>query len=420
MKIASIFSRFGRGSKFTWVFFFASIVICLLLKSLLFDKLLVFFIFLYCLKLGSKEGFLLNPFNLFSLTPLSLLLYFSVGSFYMLELTHDTYLLAIINMLAFLFSASRSVKIRKIEYRLDSSSISDLVLHSFILYMLSLSANFIPFLSSVLWIFWIPAIVFALKSKSILMYILATLAIGSTMFGETSKLAVLFSILTLLITLEKYFFTTSRQKFKLIISVFIGIAFMVYAFSFANKEAGRNDADESVDYYSGQGVDWSSSSTLFMPYMYFTTPWSNLQYVSESQSEKTYGLWAVKPILGYLQLEDAFKKDYELVAYSSFNTFTFIACGLKDFGFWGSIFSSLFIGYFVKKIYTRYKYSSSPFDVAIYVCSALAVSEMFFSNHFFMQGYPFTSVIIVWIYRFFLKLFKSKIEDLEFVLKTKN
>jgi oligosaccharide repeat unit polymerase len=410
LRITSIFGSFGRGSKFTWVLFFASIVIGSILESVLFDKLLVFFIFLYCLKLGSKESFLLNPFNLFSFTALSLLLYFNVGSLYMLELTHETYLLALINMLAFLFAVSRSVNIRKIEYRIDSSSFSDLVVHSFILYMLSLSANFIPFLSSVLWIFWIPAIVFALKSRKFIMYILVALAIASILFGETSKLSVLFIIFTVLITLEKYFFTTYRQKFKLIISLFIGIFFMVYSFSFANKEAGRNDADENVGYYSGQGVDWSSTATLFMPYMYFTTPWSNLQYVSETQGEKTWGLWAVKPILGYLQLEDAFKKEYELVAYSSFNTFTFIACGYKDFGFWGSIFSSLFIGYFVKKIYSRYKHSQSPFDVAIYVCSALALAEMFFSNHFFMQGYPFTVIIIVWIYKFFVNLLKSKSE----------
>ena len=130
-----------------------------------------------------------------------------------------------------------------------------------------------------------------------------------------------------------------------------------------------------------------------------TTPWSNLQYVTETQPKSTNGLWTIKPLLGYAQLDDTFENNYKLEPYSSFNTFTYIVCGYKDFGFWGSVVMSLFLGFFVKKVYSRYKVSQSPFDVAIYVCAGLAVVEMFFSNHFFMQSYPFTIVIIMELYK---------------------
>ena len=174
---------------------------------------------------------------------------------------------------------------------------------------------------------------------------------------------------------------------------------MIYAFSFANKGQATSDADAIINYYSEQGVVWSLSSNLFLPYMYLTTEWANLQYVTETQTEKTNGLWTFKPLLGYAQLDDTFENDYKLKAYSSFNTYTYIVCCYKDFGFWGSVGLSLFLGMFVKKIYTRYEFSQCPFDLGIYVCTALAVVEMFFSNHFFMQSYPFSIVILMGIYR---------------------
>tara|TARA_B100001175_G_scaffold308289_1_gene308545 strand:+ start:338 stop:1408 length:1071 start_codon:yes stop_codon:yes gene_type:complete len=350
----------------------------------------------------------MNPYYFFSITPLSLMLYFNLGSFYMQDLSHETYLLAIINMSGFVFALSLTSSYKKVRSSLGTNSSRDLIVHSVILYLLSLSAKFIPFLSSVLWVFSIPAIACAVKSKKKIMLIFVALIIGSSMFGETSKMSVLLNVLTALITYEKYYNVNVNSKIKIFFYVIFGIFFMIYSFSFAIKDNEYMDVDEGVEYYSKNGVDWSLNATLFMPYMYLTTPWSNLQYVTETQTEKTNGLWTFKPLLGYVQLDDSFEKDYELEAYSSFNTFTYIVCAYKDFGFWGSVVMSFFLGFFVKKIYSRYKVSESPFDVAIYVCTSLAVVEMFFSNHFFMQSYPFTIVIVMGIYRIFISLINQK------------
>lgn len=390
-----------RGSKIALWLLPIAIIIALIFKSILFDKFSVLLIFGSCVLLGRKETSFMNPFYFFSITPLSLLLYFSVGSFYMPDLSHETYLLAIINMSGFVFVLSATSGYKKVTSSLGTNSSRDLVVHSVILYLLSLSGNFIPFLSSVFWVFSIPAIACAVKSKNKIMLIFVALIIGSSMLGETSKMSVLLNLLTLLITYEKYYITNAKQKRKIFIYTIAGIFFMIYSFSFAVKDNDDMNAVEGVKYYSQNGVDWSLNATLFMPYMYLTTAWSNLQYVTETQSENTNGLWTFKPLLGYVQLDDNFKKDYKLKAYSSFNTFTYIVCGYKDFGFWGSVVMSLFLGFFVKKIYSRYKVSQCPFDAGIYVCTALAVVEMFFSNHFFMQSYPFTIVIVMGIYRFF-------------------
>ena len=188
---------------------------------------------------------------------------------------------------------------------------------------------------------------------------------------------------------------------------------MVLSFTFANKDRGTRSAQDTVDYYTKYSdIEWNSPNALFMPYMYLTTPWANLQYLMESQDERTYGLWLFKPLLGYLQLDENYKPEYRMRAYSTFNTFTFISTNFKDFGYWLSILSSLLLGFFVKKVYSRYRKSRSPLDVACYVYVGLAVLEMFFSNEFFTQSFPFTIVIIMGLYKlFFFNKSKPQLES---------
>ena len=390
-------------SKITLLIFLISVIIILTFNSILLDKLLLLLVFVSCLLLGKKESSFINPFYLFSLTPLTLLIYFNVGSFYMVDLKHETYTLAILNMIAFIFALSFNNDYKKVLPYVGTNLSNDLILHSIILYILSLSANFIPFLSSVLWVFVVPAIICAMKSKNKIMIIsMASLIVFSLIYGTSSKTGVLLYILTLLISYEKYYFKTANQKRRLFIYAIFGVFLMIFSFSFANKERGKYDSDDGLNYYSQQGIEWSLTSTAFLPYMYLTTGWSNLQYVTETQPKSTNGLWTIRPILGYLQLDDLFEKEYELVSYSTFNTFTFIVCAYKDFGFFGSVFMSLLLGYYVRKVYSKYKVSQSPFNVAIYACVSLAVLEMFFSNHFFMLSYPFTILIVMNMYVFLM------------------
>jgi hypothetical protein len=389
-----------QGSKISLWLLLMAIIIALVFRSVPFDKVSVFLILLSCVILGRKEITFINPYYLFSLAPLSLLLYFNVGSFYMLDLTHKTYLLAIINMSAFVFALNSTNGYKKtLSYgNINSSNI--LIVHSVILYILGFSAAFIPPLASVLWVFSIAAITCAMKSKKKIMLIFVALIIVSSIFvGEVSKMHVLLNILTVLIAYEKYYIKTLKQKRRLFTYSLLAGLFMIFAFTFANKERGKYDADAGIKYYSQQGVDWQYANNLFMPYMYMTTAWTNVQYVTENQDTRTYGLWMVKPLLGYFQIDKYFEQEYLLTPWSNFNTFTFITCGFKDFGYWLSVLPSLFLGFFVKKVYSRFLISSSPFDVTTYIIVGLAVAEMFFSNHFFMQSYPFTVVIVMGIYK---------------------
>lgn len=369
-------------------------------NNLLFDKIVVTIILAVCLILGSREKCFVNPYNLFCLTPISLLIYYNFGDVYMVNLTHKTYLLGIINMTAFISALNYTKDFSNISNCIGVKSNRALIINTFILLTLGLSASFIPPLQSILWIFSYAGFVCAIKTKKTTMYLVViALFLLSALSGSASKTSMLTFAVVLLFCYDKYFATTEKQKKRVKYLTILGVIFMIFSFSFANKDRGSYNADEGVELYSSRGMEWNYATSMFMPYMYITNGWTNLQYITETQDTRTYGLWLIKPLLGYIQVKDEFEKEYEMIPYSSFNTKTFIACGFKDFGYWLSIISSIFLGIFVKKIYSRFLISRSPFDIACYALVGLATLEMFFSNHFFMQSYPFTVVILMEIYK---------------------
>lgn len=387
--------------------------------SILASRIFVAFLMGLCLVLGSKETSFLNPYYLFSVTPLSLLIYVDISGSFMMELSSKTWGLAIINIVAFVLAVYYTSDFRQLR-NCTGPSDNKLLVHSLIFTAIGLFSEVFEylmgqpfFLASILKLCSVPAIICALKSKNkLLIVFVLVLFIGSSL-GFLSKSAVLTYIIALLIGIEKYYINTDRDRKKVAVLSLVGVFVMVMAFSFANKDRGAQDFSETVDYYEEYGdVDWSSPDALFLPYMYLTTPWANLQYLTETQDERTYGLWLIRPLLGYLQLDDNFKSSYQMRAYSSFNTLTFISCNFKDFGYWFSIITSILLGIFVKKIYTRYKRSRSALDVACYVFVGLAVLEMFFSNEFLTQSFPFTIVIIMAIYKlFFFYNHKPQLEE---------
>ena len=249
------------------------------------------------------------------------------------------------------------------------------------------------FIASILQLCSVPSLICAMKSKKRPLVLFLLLLFIGTSIGFLSKSAVLTYIFAVIIGFEKYFIKTEKQKKNVAVLAAVGIVLMVFSFTFANKDRESRSSQDTLDYYATYSdVEWSSPNALFMPYMYLTTPWANLQYLMESQNERTYGLWLFKPLLGYLQLDDKFRSEYKMQAYSTFNTLTFISTNFKDFGYWLSIISSIFLGFFVKKVYSRYRKSRSALDVACYVYVGLAVLEMFFSNEFFVSSNDFFKI----------------------------
>lgn len=401
MNVKSISEASGKDVRLLTVLFLF-VVVVVFIPSTIACRICAASLFIACILMGRKEPRLVNPYYLFSLTPLSLTLYSEVAGGYMLTLSHSTWVLAIINIYAFIFALFVTPSFKSIKNCIGVSNTSGLIIGAFIMYGIYLASRIVPELNALFWFTSIAAMVFALRSKKkIGLVFCAYLFLSSIFSGHSSKMEMLLYVLTFLICYDKFYSPTRKQRMTVAALAAIGVVFMIFAFSFANKERGQYDAESGQAYYEQQGnFEWDYDSALLMPYLYFSTPWTNVEYVVQTQDERTNGLWMIKPILGYLGVDEKFSREYELIPYSSFNTFTFICCGFKDFGYWLSILSSLFLGFFVKKMYSRYLISKSPFDVTSYILVALATVEMFFSNHFFMQSYPFTVLIMMELYKY--------------------
>lgn len=376
-------------------------------------------LFLLCIYTGYRENKIINPYYLFAITPFTLLIYTNVSSKYMQDLEMQTWLIALLNIATFTFAMllTPAAKTRSFDKKrgLEHNSLefhavflSIVGIGPILLYELTGIA--IPFYT-IFGLLSVPALCCAIASKKKKLFFYILIFTLLTWLSNVSKSSVLTTCLCLIICYEFYLVFSKKERRKLLLFCLIGVIVILLSFTFANQVRNTGTAMDQLNYYVKYGnVQWKGPAALFMPYMYLETPWSNLQYVMQTQDTRTYGLWLVKPFLNYLQLDRFFERMYQLIPMSSFNTFSFIACNFKDFGFGGSVIPSALLGCYVKWVYTRAYQTKNPLDVACYVYVARAVLEMFFSNHFFQQAYPLTCVLMLELYKIFFTKVKINLK----------
>lgn len=401
------------------IYFTLQILFCIVgsvTDNIIFFRICTLLTLFFCIFKGSKEKYIVNPYYLIILTPLSLLIYVNVSNSFMVDLTSRTWLLAILNINALLlgFHITKSTKFNeRILSTEEQHKLYTFTAWIFIIlgvlpsYYFKFTGNSFP-ISYIITMLSTAGVMCAFSTKNKkLMIIVSMIFLSPILLGGLSKTFILTLLLAMILAYEKYFssknsYKAKKGRKKMYIICILAIPMMIYSFSFANKDRGNYNAEEGFGYYASR-VNWSLDAVYFLPYMYITTPWTNLQYVTETQNTRTHGYWFTKPILGVFSNDEAEEKKYELEPYSSFNTFTFIALHFKDFGYWGSLFASIFLGFFIKKVYSLFKESNCPYDATQYVYTGQATLELFFSNHFFGLSYPFMIVIIMYITK---KIFK--------------
>lgn len=382
-------------------------------------------LFLWCIYMGRKETFILNPFWLFSITPLSLLLYNdNVSRIYLQKLTSKTWGLAILNIIAFSMTLFISLKIMRRKKAIIINEQPDKIAYLKQNSVIMMGISFVPVLyrvlfgkvmlfTSVISLCVYVSIIMGMKTKE-KRWIIGILLIAALRFLFVfNKTELIFFLIVIVTGIEKYYELSSKSKIKILLGLGVSALFMLFV-AFPLKTYVQDNGGNIVDFFTknvkvvydyGQRIDWSGPEVLKMPYMYLVTAWNNVQYVLETQNTRTYGLWFVKPILGYFQLSGLFDSLYELKPYSSFNTYTYITVLFKDFGYFGSAIGSVFLGWFVAKMYYWYNVSQDSWKVSCYSLTAIAVFEMFFSNHFFGLSYPFTIVLLYFVFE---KCFRVK------------
>jgi oligosaccharide repeat unit polymerase len=395
----------------------------------------VFLVFLFCLYKGFKESELFNPYFLFLPTPISLMLYFeSLSPFYLVELTQLTWNIAIINMIMFVIGLSIVKSNRKTDSMMIHGDvkkhyyIKNLKIHAYSLLFLGLLptffsvfagfpslikgdfqtlktfANIMP-LSSIFTLFKFPAIVSAIKTKNKNTISITLILCLFAIIVNFSKFEIGILMFTVFISVYRYSGSSKLKIAQLMFYVFVGSLIMLWAFDFYDTFRGFDTANYLLQ--TGR-ISSSVKKDLVLPYLYLTTPWTNLQFVIENNTSYTFGLWMFKPFINYLSLDTLFYDQYILVSRTTFNTFTYITVLFRDFGSIGSAIISFVMGLFIKKIYKLYKQVNSPFITAVYALNAYAIFMMFFSNHWFGLSYPITIIIIMFFYNVFFVRYCSK------------
>lgn len=375
-------------------------------------KLLALVQFFVCIYLGLKEGHPFNPYLFFSLTPLSLVLYeYKFSTYYLDRLDSYTYAVALCGIASFIFGLSlikhqsRAHALPRNDHRADSLFYPLLILGMVpIAYGIMqapgvfLSGDFIGMgeytglmpMSSILMFCRFPALSLAFKSKRRNRIVIALGCCAFALLLSFNKTNLVFLVFTLLFSIHRYCLTNRKSKnvFRLLCAVFA--ACLVLSVTFYDEVRGDFDSTAALVRTGSSGLP----EFLMLPYMYLECSWTNLQFVIETQPDHTFGLWLLKPLLFYFRVDGAFEDAYTLVPSSSYNTYTYLTVLWKDFGLIGAILISFCLGLFVSFVYQRFRQSDSPFITAAYALNAVAVLEMFFSNHFFYLVYPFTAVII--------------------------
>lgn len=395
---------------------------------------LVAICFIYISK-GIKESYIINPYLLFVIVPISLLMYdLSVSSHYLVSLRSDTYYLAVYNivmvLLGFFIGGNLKFRYSKTWKRSINQS-SDLLSKNAkitlflgliptiygvvfgVQYLFSMNLNALKGLvnaaplASIFNLFLYLSIMLSLysrKKKTIILCLTGLFISLVLNFSKTTVVMLCICLLVYLYDITRINFRI-RKYFYILLLLTVGLVFI----SFTIYNNIRFDFDINK-YFDDLGYIGSISQTWFLPIMYLISPWSNLQYIVDTTTNYSYGLWVLKPILGYLQIDGMWESVFELVPrYQAFNTYTYISVYYRDFGFIGSGICSFILAIYIMYIYKmKLNYPNSPYIASIFALNMYATVMMFFNNHFQQLSYPFTIYIICWVFLKFTHTYHRK------------
>lgn len=141
--------------------------------------------------------------------------------------------------------------------------------------------------------------------------------------------------------------------------------------------------------------------SLYNPYMYFTTPTSNVLFLVENQLNHGDGTIILWPIITTFQLKRLFDIGMSAmpIRIEPYNTFSLGGAFYYEGGWPMVILGCFILGFLTYWFYYR---ACCSRDIIIYVeyfFWGLALFYGFFSNHFLTQAYPLRALIIFEVYR---------------------
>ncbi len=260
--------------------------------------------------------------------------------------------------------------------------------------------------------FFLPAtIIIACKRNSSKLIILAIIVSVLSALMTVTKMAILMAVFFSFVGLNRFSPSFLENKFvksiKRYAAIWVPICVLLM---FSNNNAIRTDAQGGeMTYYSNSGsmMHFDSSDEfaegIFLNYLYFCSPWSNLDYNIERNNRRGYGANTFGQFGKRFGME---VQPVEKIQPSFLNTHTFLTDYILDFGLLGAVIASFFLGLFISYGYCKWGCSDDPIWLSFYTLIAFATSMLFFSNHF-NNGYLFNYFLSFGIYYLISKTVQS-------------
>lgn len=389
-----------------FVFFF-----CFIFLEINFLKILIVLLLLLTISKGRKQKLFFNPYYIFVSTIISYFLYsHSIGGIFLSDLGLDTQILIILCLYAVFcgFVTGEFLKVKAI----ISGNYTENFYFVFIvgvlpsLIAISLYGNTldmsgeelleskekmsIPFFGQ--FAYWLPAsIIIACKKNVSRWIVIATVASFIVALMSVTKTGMLIALMYL--TIGLYIFNPDILKHRFVILIkkysFIVLpVFIISFFIFNNSLRHEASSDLEMSYVEKSNSKvWSSTyefgQGMFLNYLYYCSPWSNLDYNIRKQHKKGYGSNTVAQFAHLLRLPE---HRVEKLNPTFLNTHSFITDYYIDFGFFGAVIASYVLGIFIFFCYRKFGCSDDPLLLSFYILVAFATFMLFFSNHF-NQGY---------------------------------
>lgn len=376
------------------------------------------------IRLGIHERQLINPYYLFATTPASLLLYSpSVGIIFLPPLSDRVELIIILGMIAFLLgliSISRT-KPRSPNTLGRKYSFIVILTLGVVPHLLGVAAAGIPILAGDVnaaraayvlpiigqfAIFLPVSMIVAMQRQNRQQLLIAVSLNIAFSLITAAKFSVMMSAIFLLYGYYKY---DGQRLVKISPRAILLTLLVATPILFQQTFAVRETLEQS-EYFWRQQVqfEWMAldrfGNFLYLPYLYLTTPWSNLSYIIEIREtfgtlEFTNGARTVLALLSVLQLDWLVGFGERPIRMPQFNTHPFISDFYLDFGLFGVVFLSFGLGLLVKWSYNSAIQKRDALLDGAWVAVGFATSLMFFSNHFTSLTYPIIALIAFNAYR---------------------
>jgi len=363
---------------------------------------------------GRREAYPFNPYYLFLLTPISLLLYApSVSARFIPELSVDTQLMIVAGNFAYLggLLSVRGFTIRFEPQKRPRYSFFLILVLGLIPHALGILAAGVPLLANdvnaaraayaipILGQFniFLPlAIIVAFQMER---RDLVLLSIVLNLFFSIIVVAKFNIMFVILYIIFAYFRYDGKNMFKIRPLYLVLVVLFCTPFIFSYIFAARTSLDQwQYNWWNyirfGNAALDALGNYLYLPYLYLTAPWSNFSYVIEIGSPYTFGARLLHPLLSVFQMDWLLDIPPKGIRNEGWNTYAYLADFYLDFGVAGIILLPYLLGAAVKWAYARAHASGDAMDDGIWVNFAFASFTLFFSNHFTTLSYVIVALLL--------------------------